>query len=70
MIYRKLLSQEVIDTFMQTYMLSMIANGMGFAMMYVMLFKIDDFQFLLSFLFSLVYSIIFLKLYSFVDIFG
>lgn len=70
MIYRKLLSQEVIDTFTQTYMLSIIANGMGFPMMYVMLYKLDDFQFLLSFVFSLVYSTIFLKLYSFVDIFG
>lgn len=68
-IYRNFFKKDVIDEFMETIAVSLIANSMGFGMMYVMLYKLQTFnQVIISFLFSLIYSLIFLKFYTYTDL--
>ena len=68
-IYRIVFKKHVIDEFIETFVVSLISNCMGFGMMYVMLYKLEPSnQIIIAFLFSLIYSIIFLRFYTYTDI--
>lgn len=68
-IYRTFFKSNTSDKFSETLMVSLIGNVMGFSSIYMILGDIEN-QMLFSLIFSLFYSLVFLKIYPANNLFG
>lgn len=68
-IFRLVFSSRVVDKFIETYLVSLIGNSFGLPSFYMILDGFKN-QVLFTFIISFIYSIIFLKIYSFHDLLG